>query len=191
VGVALVGGVLVATFDRVLGPRGVAPVLLAVTMLGIYLTTPDTEHSAILLGAALPIALLSLPWPLASLGVGGSFAAVALVAWDVAVDGAGRDGAVVGGIACLGMLVVEPVVRWAAQGRSIPPAPVPLRYAATVVALHLGVVAVCSRVGGLRSSALEAFVVCTLAYAAAAAALVVQAGWRPAGTRLTERHSAG
>jgi hypothetical protein len=180
----LVGGLLVASFDRVLGPRGVAPVLLAVTVLGIYLTTPDTEHSAVLLGAAVPVALLSLPWPLATLGVGGSFAAVALVAWDVAVDGMGRDGAVVGGLACLGMLVVEPVVRWAAQGRGIPPAPVPLRYAATVVALHVGVVAVCSRVGGLRSSAIEAFVVCALAYVVAAAVLVVQTTRRPVAARL-------
>jgi hypothetical protein len=174
VGATLVGGVLVAAFDRALAPRGMAPALLAVSALGVYLTTPDTEHAAVVLGVALPVALLSCPWPLATLGVGGSFAGVAVVAWVVAVDGAGRDGAVVGGIACLGMLVVEPLVRGLATGRAAPSAPVPLRYAATVVVLHVVVVAVCSRVGGLRSSAVEASVVCGLAYAVAAAVLVVQ-----------------
>ena len=180
VGATLVGGVLTASYDRVVGARGLAPMLLAGTALGIYLTTPDTEHSAILLGAAVPVALLSCPWPLASLGVGGSFAAVALLSWVVALDGVGRDGAVVGGVACLGMLVVEPVVRWMAHGRGIPPAPVPLRYAAMVVVLHVGVVAVCSRVGGLRTSAVEAFVVCAVAYAVAAGVLVAQTARRPA-----------
>ena len=183
VGVTLVGGVLTASFDRMLGARGLAPVLLAVTTLGIYLTTPDTERSAVLLGAALPVALLACPWPLATLGVGGSFASVAVLTWVVAIDGVGRDGALVGSVACLGMLVLEPVVR-AAQSRRLPPAPVPLRYSATVVAVHVALVAVCSRVGGLRSSAVEALAVCALAYAVAGAVLVAQASRHRATARL-------
>ena len=181
IGVTLVGGALTASFDRVLAPRGMAPLLLAVTALGIYLTPPDTEHSAALLGVALPVALLAFPWPLATLGVGGSFASAALLAWVVAIDGVGRDGAIVGAVACLGVLAVEPVVRMAARSRgrrAVPPAPVPLRYSARVVVVHVVLVAVCSRIGGLRSSAVEAFVVCAVAYAAAAVALTVQTARR-------------
>lgn len=178
VGATLAGGALTASFDRVLGARGLAPALLAVTTLGIYLTTPDTEHSAVLLGVALPVALLACPWPLATLGVGGSFASVAVVAWVVAIDGLGRDGALVGGIACLGVLVIEPAVRALDRRTGPASAPVPLRYSATVVAVHVVLVAVCSRVGGLRSSAIEAFAVCAAAYVIAGAVLVARSARR-------------
>lgn len=171
-GVTLVGGALAASFDQVLGARGLALVLLAVTALGIYLTTPDTEHSSVLLGVVVPVMLLACPWPLATMGVGGAFASVALISWVVALDGAGRDGAVVGAVACLGVLVLEPIVRVATRGLASNAAPVPLRYSAAVVAVHVVLVVVCSRVGGLRSSAVEAFVVCAIGYAVAAVALV-------------------
>ena len=180
VGVTLVGGGLTASFDRALGPRGLAPLLLAVTALGIYLTTPDTEHSALLLGVAIPVALLAFPWPMATLGTGGSFASAALLALVVVIDGVGRDGAVVGAVACLGVLAVEPAVRVVSRGRALPPAPVPLRYSARIVAVHVVLVAICSRVGGLRSSAVEALVVCAVACVVAAVALTVQATRTPA-----------
>lgn len=183
-GTTLVGGMLTASYDRVLGARGLAPVLLAVTALGVYLTTPDTEHSAVLLGVALPVALLACPWPLATLGVGGSFGSVAVLAWVVAIDGVGRDGAIVGAVACLGMLAVEPVVRGVTGGRRLPPAPVPLRYSATVVVVHVVLVAACSRIGGLRSSAVEALMVCAVAYVLAVAVLVAQTAHRPTSARV-------
>jgi hypothetical protein len=170
--VTLVGGVLVADFDQSFGRTGLPPVLLAVTALGIYGTTPDTEHSAILAGAALSIALLGWPRPLASLGVAGSLITTALVAWDVVLDGMSRHGAVVGGLACLGMLVVEPVVRWASQRAGGAGRRLPARDTLWVAALHLGVVVVCSRVAGLRTSATQSLVISSVAYGAAAALLV-------------------
>jgi hypothetical protein len=185
VAATVVGGALAAECDRSLGRRGLTPVLLAVTVLGVYGTTPDTEHARVLVGAALAVALLGWPWPLASLGAAGSFVATALVVWTAVVDGLGRSGAVVGGIACLGLLVVEPVVRWglhargpfgphrppAAQGRQRR-ATLPLRDALALGAVHLALVVACSRVAGLRTSGLQALAISAVAYALAAGALV-------------------
>jgi hypothetical protein len=171
VAVTVVGGALAAAGDRAYAARGVGPVLLAITTFGVYVTTPDTEHTALVLGAALPVALLGWPRPLASLGVGGALVATAVVTWNVVLDGSARPGAVVGGVACLGMLVIVPVV--AAVWRPAGGGPtVSLAQAALVAALHLAVVAVCSRVAGLRESATEALVISGLAYVAAAAGLV-------------------
>jgi hypothetical protein len=180
--VTVVGGATAASFDHRFGPTGLPPVLLAVTALGIYLTTPDTEHSAILLGAAAPVALLGCPGlvgrrPVASLGTGGAFLAAALVAWVVALDGVGRDGAVVGGIACLGVFVLEPLTRGARHAASAGARP----HAVLVGAVHVGVVVVCSRVAGLRDSAVDALVLCALAYAVGTALLL--GGRRPQRSR--------
>ncbi|HEY8525610.1 MAG TPA: hypothetical protein VIL48_11630 [Acidimicrobiales bacterium] len=200
---AVVGGGLAAACDRTWGRRGLPPVLLAVTVLGVYATTPDTEHARVLAGAALAVALLGWPRPLASLGAGGSLVAAALVGWTAVVDGMARPGAVVGAIACLGVLALEPVVRWGvgrlapaptsrAPGsqvpgpqtpgsagpdrRAIPAAPArPApwgRDAAARGLVHLGLVAACSRVAGLRTSAVQAGAISVAAYAAAAAVLV-------------------
>jgi len=123
--VIVVGGVLVADIDRRVqlapgtrGPLGLSaaglvPVLLAVTVFGVWVTTPETEHVVVLAGVTLPVALLGWPRPLASLGTAGASLVTALVAWTVAVDGAERPGAVIGGFACLGVLAVEPATRWA------------------------------------------------------------------------------
>src|SRR5690606_32918712 len=83
---------------------GVGPVLVAVTVAGVYLTVPDTEMATVLLGAALPAAALGWPFAWGRLGGGGALATVAVVAWTVALDGRGRLGSVVGGVACLGLL---------------------------------------------------------------------------------------
>jgi hypothetical protein len=174
----VVGGALAGECDRALGRHGLPPVMLAATALGVYATTPDTEHARVLAGVALAIALLGWPRPLASLGVAGSFVAAALVSWTTVVDGLGRPGSIVGGVTCLGLLVVEPVVRGVLDarrplGRS--PAlslPLPLRDVLTVAALHVGLVAACSRIAGLRTSAAQALVIAAVAYALAAAALV-------------------
>jgi hypothetical protein len=166
VAVVVVGGALVADFDTARSGAGVPPgaSLLAVTVFGVWVTTPETQHVVALMGAAVPVAFLGLPWPrtVALLGRVGSAVAVALIAWAVAIDGAARPGALVGGIACLGVLVLAPLVR-AALGRTPP--------TWWVVGTHVVLVGVCARVAGRPDSAALAFAIAAVAYVVAAGVL--------------------
>ncbi len=156
------GGTLLSDFDARWGRRGLAPVLLAVSILGIYATVPSTDQALVLVGLALPLALTSWPWPVASLGVAGSLASSGLVAWTIAVGGAGRTSSIVGGLACLGLLVLEPVTRGIRRDRPsalellISPRP---RSVVVIALAHLVVVYVASRVAGLRATVAEATVI--------------------------------
>jgi hypothetical protein len=162
----VVGGALVADFDAMHGRAGLPPAMLALTLLGAYVTTPETQTTILLAGAALPIALLGWPAVLGSLGAGGAFAATALLSWAVVLDGNFRPGAVVGGITGLGMFVVEPVVRrlWRRQET---------HQWMVVAGLHVVLVGACTRVAGLLTSAAQAAVLAAIAHAVAAVLLVV------------------
>jgi hypothetical protein len=149
-------GALPADFDR-RRADGLALPLWAVTVAGVWATVPDVESAVVVLGAALPPALLGWPGPLArsglvSLGVAGSLAGAALLVWVVATDGAGRPGSMVGGLACLGVLGVEPLARrLGGRGPGGPPLP-----AVALLAAHLVLVAFASRVVGRRETVAEA-----------------------------------
>jgi hypothetical protein len=156
---AVVAGALLADFDR-RRRDGLALPLWAVSVAGVWATVPDVESAVVVLGAALPPALLGWPSPLArnglvSLGVAGSLAGAGLLVWVVATDGAGRPGSMVGGLACLGVLGVEPLARRlggrgpaGVGGRPLP--------AAALLAAHLVLVAVASRVVGRRETVAQA-----------------------------------
>jgi hypothetical protein len=181
--VAGVAGALLAGFDRRWRGHGLAPLLLAVSAVGVYATVPDVEWALVVVGAALPLTLLGWPGPLApgglrgprrrdgpaqpppSLGVAGSLAAAALLAWTVAAGGAGRPGSVVGGLACLGVLAVEPLARLLdPRHRSALARP---RVAWTALAAHLVLVAVAARVVGRTETVAAALPLAGLALAAA------------------------
>lgn len=178
VGAIAGGGALVgaaAHYDRHLG---LGPVLLLATLAGVYATLPDTERAAIVLGVAVPLAVLGWPWPLASLGRAGASATVGLLAWVAVTDGATRAGSSVGAFACLGVLLVGPVVKMllAARGQlAEAPAvaaepgdgPAAWRTALPVVLTHLVLVTVAARIAGFRSSALEAAAISGVALAVA------------------------
>lgn len=196
--VIVVGGALTADADGRLRPTGLGPAMLAVSAFGVYFTTPDTEHAMVLVGVAVAVALAGVPLPLGSLGPAGATPAVAVLAWTVAVDGTFRAGSIVGGLACLGMFVVEPVVhralavagrapgahadrgahaagpddRLAPLWRRPPPR---VAHALTVAALHVVLVVVCSRVAGLRESSTAALAIALPAHALAAAVLAAVA----------------
>jgi hypothetical protein len=154
----VVGGALAADFDRRWRRVGAPPVLLAISLFGVYVTVPDTEQALVVLGASLPLALPgAIGWPRAlnSLGSAGAFGAVGLLAWTVGAGGAARHSAIVGGLACLGLFVVEPVGRALAGGRSRILGAVPDRRIwalAAVAAGHLALVYVCARMAGLRDT---------------------------------------
>lgn len=184
-GMIVLGGWCVASFDARWRSPPVAPALLVVSAVGIYFTVPDTEEAMVLLGVTAPLALLGWPLGLGALGTGGSFAATGLLCWTVAAGGYGRRSSIVGGLACLGLLVVEPVARLAAgriwQARSSGRG---WSGAVTVAALsgaHLGLVFVASRVAGLRLTvgAALAIVAFEAALAVAAVLLVARLRRRP------------
>jgi len=118
--------------------------LLAVSALGVYATVPDTEQARALVGALLPVAVIAFRFRLVPESSGPTLG-VALVAWVALVGGVARPGSVVGAIGCLGVLALGRLPR-----RSVP---------VLVVAVQIAVVAVASRVAGLRQSAWTAAVV--------------------------------
>jgi hypothetical protein len=168
---AVLGGALVADFDRRWRRTGFAPVLLAVAAVGVYYSVPDTEQASVLLGAALPVAALGGPLALAGLGSAGAYAATGLVAWTAATGGLARPSSIVGGIACLGLLIAEPLARaLAPTGASLLDF-VERRWwgVVPVAAGQLTLVYVASRWAGLRPGVGQAVVIVTIDLAVAVA----------------------
>jgi hypothetical protein len=168
---AVVVAVLLADFDDRWGHRGLGPALLAVSLAGVYATVPDTEMALVALGAVLPLTLLGWPRPLASLGRAGAWAAAGSLVWVVASGGAARGSAVVGGIACLGLLVVEPVARRLHPEHRSVLARLPDGRLGTpaAAAVQLGLVYVASRVAGTQPSVVVAAAIALAATVAAVA----------------------
>ena len=105
-----VGGALAADMDDAHPDAGVGTLFLIMATIGAWLDIPDVDRVLVLLGAALPVALLVWPRPLARAGASAHVWVGALI-W-VAVDGGViRLSAVVGTTAALGLLLIEPLVR--------------------------------------------------------------------------------
>lgn len=188
-GVVVLGGALAADFDVVQRRRSLGPLLLAGTALGIYVTVPDTEAARVLVGVALPFALAALACPRLALGTGGAAGSVALWALVVARDGAARPGAVVGGLAALGLYVLEPVGRRVALAlvgpATGPSARLRSRFTAMTYAVVLdgAIVLWMTRVVGLRESAIAALVLtipAAIGGAVCSVALTPESGLRSA-----------
>jgi hypothetical protein len=185
-----VAGALLATYDRRHAGDGLTLALLAVTAAGIWATVPDVEQAVVVLGAALPLALLG--WPLVrsappSLGPAGAVATAALLAWTSVTGGAGRPGSVAGALACLGVLAVEPFAhlldpdpsdRRGAGGRA--------RKAGALLAAQLLLVGVASRVVG-RPGSLAVAGTLAVAELATGVAVAIALRRRSAGTSARRR----
>jgi hypothetical protein len=165
----VVGGTLVADFDRRHARRGWPVVMFAVSVVGVYFTVPDTERALVLVGASLPLVLLGWPFPFASLGTVGAYPAVGALAWTAAFEGLGRPASIVAGVACLGLFVAEPIARLAQGPTQAILSRLPMRWwiAFPVVIGHLVLVFIASRVAGLRTGVGTAAVIALIELAMA------------------------
>jgi hypothetical protein len=102
---------LVSRFVTELRTGTWTPMMFAIFSLGIFISVPDTEESLILLGASLPLALLSFPGSRAGFGVSGLYASLGLALWVIVQGGVGRPAAIIGASACLGLLLADPIAR--------------------------------------------------------------------------------
>ncbi len=168
--VTVLGGVLVDAGDRA-APRWV-PLLLAIGACGVYVCVPDTEAPKALLGAVLATALIGLAVEVVP--TLGSAALTGVFAWVVAFGGFGRPGSVVGGMACLGVVVLVPALRRLARSRD---------GVIALIVVQCALVAFVARVAGLEQDAAPALLLSASAFVAAGVVLVVVA-------RLTARRRA-
>jgi len=168
---------------------GLGPVLFAVSAVGCYETVPTPDLALVVVGVSVPLALLAWPRPLARLGRSGP-AAVAILAWAAVAGGQGRPVTMVTGLACLGLLLVEPLA--ALLGRHTRPPRRPLgrlRPGAAGTALAAGgqlvLVAALSQAYPLSGGGAGA-VLLSLGLLALTAGVLVSRG-RPGATTVHER----
>ena len=172
-GAATVGPIATARTDVDLGPTGLTPALYAVSTAGVFAAVPNTEEAAALLGASVPGALAGWPLGRARLGRVGAAGATALLMWVTADGSLGREPAVVGGVACLGLLATLPAGRWLAtyvRLRRWAPRALMIGGPLPTLVVHAAVVGVASRVAGTSS---ELRVAVPVATATAVFALLV------------------
>ena len=103
-------GALVADFDTRYGHLGLGMIFYGLAATGTFLAVPDTELVRTLFAVCLPLSFLAWPRVLVSLGRTGSFLAIGVFAYFTALGGIDRPASVIGAIACLGFLVLEPAV---------------------------------------------------------------------------------
>jgi hypothetical protein len=172
VAAAAVLAVLVGDSDRIHASTAAAPPLLAVSIAGMYATIPETGQILPVLVVAIPIALLGGPLRLARLGAPGAAATVVLLAAIVAEGGQTRPSSIVGGLASLGVLALEPLVR----ARVTPAQPPPDSWTSprllSLAAVHVVVVAVAARIAGLLDDLVVAAAIVAITVGVAVAALV-------------------
>ena len=153
VAAVVVGAPLTADFDRRFGRRGWPIAMYAISVVGVYFTVPDNARALVLFGVAVPIVLLGWPALVGSLGSAGSYVVVGALVWVGAFEGRGRHTAFIGAIACLGLLVAEPIARMLARRRTVLD-DVPRRWwdVVPVAVAQLAVVYVASRIAGVRDA---------------------------------------
>lgn len=161
-GFVVLGGALVSDLDLHYAERGYGPILLVISLAGMFATLPDTEEILVVFGAALPLVLLAWPKAYAFLGAIGIFPTLGLLAWVIAVGARGRESAVIGAVACLGLLVIEPVVRRWRGATVLDRLPAGWSKTLVVIGAQAIVVLVAARVVGLRDNAETALVIAIL-----------------------------
>lgn len=149
---------LVAAYDEHDHDSATGVPLLALSMIGVFLTVPDTDVVVVVAAAAAPFLVAGPPLRLARLGRPGAQAGTGLVIWAVAIGGEARSAALIAGIAVLGLLVLVPVVRVFGRRTSVAGLP--------VLAIQATLCGVLSLIAGLNAGVVAALSVILLALAA-------------------------
>ena len=103
-------GMLIGDFEMRHDGLGLGVVFFTIATLGLFAAVPDTEWALSLMAVSVVLTFLSWPKVAGSLGSEGAYAAVAVFILVAGVGGSGRPPSVLGSIACLGLLILEPVV---------------------------------------------------------------------------------
>ncbi|HSJ82175.1 MAG TPA: hypothetical protein VLA91_00010 [Acidimicrobiia bacterium] len=170
-------GFAINDFERRHTGMGLGVVFYTIAVLGMFAAVPDTEWAVALVAVSISITFLAWPGVAASLGPEGAYLAVAVFLWVAAQGGEARPPSIVGSAACLGLLVIEPVVL------AFKPTAVKLTTwfnhtpAGAVLASlpHFLVMVVCSRVAARFTTFLPAILVVIGVYALA----LVTGFWAP------------
>lgn len=169
----VVGAPLVTSFDRHFVDRGYGPILLVISIAGMFTTLPDTEEILVLFGVALPLALLAWPKVAGSLGAVGVYPAFGLLAWVITTGGRGRESAVVGATASLALLVLEPLIRWWRSRTFLDRIPNKWWWVPMTAGLQLVIVLLATRVAGLIDASQRAAITAGLVLFGATAVLAI------------------
>jgi hypothetical protein len=181
VGSAAAGAVAAARTDVEWGRTGLTPVLYVVSAGGVFAAVPNTQEAAALLGASVPGALVGWPLWRGRLGGAGGGGAAAVLVWVAAIGALGREPALLGAVACLGMLATLPAGRWLAgrwSGPQMRCRPRPVAAPLPILVVHVVVVAVASRVAGVSH---ELWVAVPVTVAATVSSLIASV-WLQRGT---------
>ena len=187
--VTALGGALASDLDRYQQRRGFGPAMLAIAVVGLYATVPDTEHARVAIGAALPLLFFGIPTPVAMLGTGGTAASAALVMWIASIDGRARPAAIIGTAAAFGLMFAEPIGRRLFSGlrrkvrRKQADLASHLVVVADVLLFHAVLAAYASRIAGFSRTTLAA----SLLLVPMAAFAIVMSGAIPPPPRRSKR----
>ncbi len=179
----LFGSALAVHFDHRDRLDSLGPAVALMSIGGLFLCTPDTDQALVLLGASVLVGMTGWPLRLTRLGSIGAPAWVGLFMWIMATGGIARLSPMLAGVACLGVLALEPAaVALHSRMPRVPPERSPARSAILVLGAHLLFVLVASRVAGIRSPLDRTILV--LAVSTVAAMAILLGGLQQMGRRL-------
>jgi hypothetical protein len=161
-----VGGFLINDFETRNQRLGLGVVYFTLAALGTFAAVPDTEQALVLIAVALPVTLLAWPKVAVTLGMEGSFVAVAVLLLVAAAGGGGRPPSIAGSAACLGLLLLEPIIFRIRPGVSALVNRVRQNWLGAVVASlpQLALVIICSRIAARFSIMLPALLIILVGY---------------------------
>jgi hypothetical protein len=164
-----VAGFLISEFESRYDRLGLGVIFFTLAVLGMFAAVPDTEQALTIGAAAVPLTLLAWPKVAASVGTEGAYAAVAIFLFVTAVGGGARPPSIVGSVACLGFLLLEPlIVALRPKAKDLMSA-IPRNWLGAMVASipQLVLVVICSRIAARFSVMLPAVIIIVVAYALA------------------------